>query len=208
MFSSSIFVATLLYWLSTLDSCQPIMVDFGVSKGPIIPKEIPSERPQPKSIVPRSPAPVREVREDVPNPFNYKAPIPHQYRTKIYSFKPSPNLILGTPLDRKYTPSEEKYNVYKKQYRAPIGLDYTGPHTFEPLYFVPKKTTLQPSVRYNKQNLQENQNNKYVPQIGVVYSSGVRYYVPQIIYEQRNGEEENSVYDKTDEKYYYYNAQQ
>lgn len=209
---------TLVVWFSALDLCQPIMVTFGTSKGPIIPRQIdPSKRLQPKTIVPRSPAPVREYQEDVPNPNYYKPALPHQYRTKLYSLKPNPNLILGTPLDQRYTPSLQKYDLHRKQYSRNLGLDYTGPHTFDvqdyEIYEL-KKTTLQPSTKYTDQELQHrtkaNQNTKYVPEIGVVYSSGVRYYVPQVVYYDSNeaGKDSNSVYDQNDEKYYFYRGQQ
>ncbi|XP_050307267.1 uncharacterized protein LOC126744003 [Anthonomus grandis grandis] len=207
----------LVFWLSTLECCHTIMVEFGTSKGPIIPKDIPRNSIQQKTIVPRSPAPVREERHiaDTPNPNQYQPPVPHQYRTKIYSFKPNPNLILGTPLDQKYTPSLPKYNLQKKQYSRSLGLDYTGPHLFEVQpyqYYEVKKTTLQPSTKYREEErIKTNKQAKYVPQIGVVYSGGVRYYVPQIVYLMQNkeaaGEEENSVYDKSDEKYFIYNRQ-
>lgn len=107
----------------------------------------------------------------------------------------------------------QKYNLHKKQYSRNLGPSYTGPHQFEKQdyeFYEIKKTTLQPSVRYSDQDLRNrikaNRQQKYVPQIGVVYSAGVRYYVPQIVDE--DGAEENSVYDKHDEKYFVYNGQQ
>ncbi|CAH1133532.1 unnamed protein product [Ceutorhynchus assimilis] len=211
------YIMVLILWLSTLDVCRSIMVEFGTSKGPILPKEPSRSSIQPKKIVTRSPAPVREIQEDIPNPNRYQPLVPQQYRTKLYAVKPNPNLILGTPLDQKYNPSLQKYNLYRKQYSRNLGPDYTGPHTFGKqdyeLYEV-KKTTLQPSVKYSEQDIQHrfktNQQQNYVPQIGVIYSGGVRYYVPQIVYftpNQESGEEENSVYDKNDEKYYVYNRQ-
>ncbi|XP_066156376.1 uncharacterized protein GV1 [Euwallacea fornicatus] len=214
------FAMALVFWLVALDGCESIMVEFGTSKGIIPPKEpiARSSSLQPKSIVPRSPAPVREIQEDIPNPNPYQAPIPHHYRTKLYSFQPNPNLILGTPLDQVYTLSLQKYEVHRKQYSRTLGPNYTGPHIFskQEYEFLPpsKKTTLQPSVKYTERELQNrvkaNEKQKYVPQIGVIYSSGVRYYIPQVIYFTPNGEagaDENSVYDKNDEKYLVYNGQ-
>ncbi|KAL1497023.1 hypothetical protein ABEB36_008054 [Hypothenemus hampei] len=211
-FNGKYFCATLIVWLSTLESCRSIMVEFGTSKGPILPKEpVKIANAQTKIVVARSPAPVQEFQEDIPNPNNYQPPIPHQYRTKLYSFKPNPNLILGTPLDQFYTPSVEKYELNRKQYSRHLGPEYTGPHTFEKQDYQvqgQKKTTLLPSVRYTHQELSHrskpDQQQKYVPQIGIVYSGGVRYYVPHIFYFTPNGQagvEENSVYDKNDEKY-------
>jgi len=209
---------TLVLWLSTLDICQSIMVEFGTSKGPILPREPAKTSAQPKFISDRNPAPVREVQDDIPNPSRYLAPIPHQYRSKLYSFKPNPNLILGTPLDQRYTPSLQKDNFYRKQYSRDLGLDYTGPHPFEKQDYETyeiKKITLQPSVRYTRKEnqyspVQADNRHKYVPEIGVVYSAGVRYYVPQIasfVPNGENGEVNNSVYDETDAKYYVYNGQ-
>lgn len=179
------------------------MVSFGTNQGPIVPRPK-SSTLQPKTIVARSPAPVSEDREDVPNPNVYKPLVPRQYRNKIYSYKPPANLILGTPLDQKYTPTVQKYQLYKKQqFARSLGLDYTGPHIFErqDYEFEPKKSRFVTKQQYYQPVKRHDGNaneGKYVPQIGIVYSAGVRYYVPQI-YEQ---EQENSVYDKQDRKYY------
>ncbi|XP_074040131.1 GV1 [Leptinotarsa decemlineata] len=209
-------LTVLLLCLATLASTKPIMVSFGTNQGPIIPRQPKSTAAQERSAVVRVPAPVSEDREDVPNPNTYRPPVPHQYRSKLYSFKPSANLILGTPIDIKYTPALQKYNLYRKQFARSFnsGVDYTGPHVFEKqdYEFFGTKTTLQPSEKYFK-HLQESKTNeannvsKYVPQIGVLYSAGVRYYIPQIVYvnqEEKTGnpEEENSVYGVEDEKYY------
>lgn len=178
------------------------MVTFGTNQGPIVPRQK-TVTLQPKTIVARSPAPVAEERDDIPDPNVYRAPVPHQYRTKIYAVKPNPNLILGTPLDQKYTPTYNKYQTYKKQQLSrSFGLDYTGPHIFEKqdYEFEPKKRSWD-KPRYYQVKRYDNgvgDQGKYVPQIGVIYSAGVRYYVPQIY----NEEQENSVYDKQDDKYY------
>lgn len=206
--------------LGTLATGKPIMVTFGTNQGPIVPRQPKSTAAQERTIEVRNPAPVSEAREDVPNPNDYRAPEPHQYRTKLYAVKPPANLILGTPLDIKYTPYLEKYSVPKKNYARELrlGVDYTGPQFFERQDYeiAEQKTALRPSVRYTRpvftprvekrvQN-DDDYHSKYVPQIGVIYSSGVRYYVPQIVYYDRknapNPEDENSVYDAQDEKYY------
>lgn len=182
----------------TLASAKPIMVTFGTHQGPIEPPEQ-TPKPSPRTIVDHSPAPVVEAADDVPNPHIYRPLVPHQYRRKIYAQRPPPSLILGTPLDQKYTPSIEKFDLYQKQHR---GVDYTGPHVFDRQQYEFEKK--QP-VRYIKPHFYEKEKGKTVPEIGVVYSAGVRYYVPQIVYvEPRQDEEqENSVYDHKDEKYFY-----
>lgn len=199
---------------------KPIMVSFGTNQGPIVPRQPKSTSAQERSAttVSRNPAPVSEEREDVPNPYQYRPLIPHQYRTKLYSFKPQTNLILGTPLDVKFTPSLQKYNLRKKDIgrSLKLGVDYTGPHIFEKQDYevYNLKTTLQPSRRYSKPHYYQvidkktdGSDNKFVPQIGIVYSSGVRYYIPQIVYYNPQSKaqalEENSVYDINDNKYYH-----
>lgn len=207
------------------------MVTFGTNQGPIEPKEPrpKSQQAEPKSLNVRDPAPVSEEQEDIPNPNIYRPPVPHQYRSKLYSYKPPANLVLGTPLDQKYTSSLEKLNYYnRKQFARSFGLDYTGPHAFDKQayeYLERKPTTLQLALKYNKPyyseqiekrldapqgNRGEYVNGKFVPQIGIIYSSGVRYYVPQFVQPaqltnnvaENNPEDENSVYDNYDEKYY------
>lgn len=194
------------------------MVSFGTNKGPIVPRAaLPAIPITERSDVPTQPAAVYEVQEDTPNPDIYRPLLPHQYRTKLLALKPSPNLILGTPLDVKYTPSEEKYDLYQKTQLKSLGRSYVGPNLFErQAYefsdFNNKKTFLQPSVSYIKPQVFGGKS-KIVPEIGIIYSSGVRYYVPQIFYpvvpqEQQTQitqeqEEENSVYDKQDHKYFY-----
>ncbi|XP_076269591.1 GV1 [Rhynchophorus ferrugineus] len=211
------YLVALILWLSALDFGEPIMVTFGTSKGPIIPRQIDfSKSLQPRNIAPRSPAPVNEYQEDIPNPNFYKPLVPHQYRTKLYSVQPNPNLLLGTPLDQRYTPSLQKYDFLRKQYSRSLTPDYTGPHIFDvqdyELYDL-KKTTLQPSRKYTEQELEHrvkpDQKSKFVPEIGVVYSAGLRYYVPQVVYfdQKGGGEDENSVYDKNDDKYLIYSGQ-
>ncbi|CAG9859393.1 unnamed protein product [Phyllotreta striolata] len=203
-----------LFCLATLPSSRAIMVSFGTNQGPIVPRQPKSTAAQERTIEARSPAPVSENRDDVPNPNTYVPPVPRQYRTKLYAYKPAANLILGTPLDRKYTPNSiPKYHYYKKQLqKLNLGVDYTGPNVFErqEYEFLPK-TVLSPSVKYNKPVYLvpvHRQDDRSVPEIGVVYSSGVRYYVPQIVVvaapqeQLGNPRDENSVYDVEDQKYY------
>ncbi|CAH0557212.1 unnamed protein product [Brassicogethes aeneus] len=215
------YLAITLLGFATLTSTKPIMVTFGTNQGPIVPRQKSPSSLEPRNIVARSPAPVSEDNEDLPNPSVYKPLVPHQYRTKLLSVRVPPNLVLGTPLDQKYTPSLQKYNLQKKQQQGrSLGTDYTGPHIFEKqgyeFYENKPKTTLQPSVRYVKpqyfQQLQQNYdnpNNKYVPQIGIIYSGGVRYYVPQFVplYQHQQQiqqqKDENSIYDHPNEKVYY-----
>ncbi|RZC35561.1 hypothetical protein BDFB_010727 [Asbolus verrucosus] len=206
------FSTILLLGLVTLASTKPIMVTFGTNQGPIVPREksIPQTS---RSAEVRSPAPVSEETEDVPNPLTYRPIVPHQYRTKIYSQKPLPSLILGTPLDQKYTPSDEKFDIYKKQGRT-VGVDYTGPHIFEKQAYEFEAKKLRPAVRFIKPHHYEQeklqQDDKSVPQIGIVYSAGVRYYVPQLVYDahKQDEEQENSVYDSKDEKHVYREKEQ
>lgn len=194
------------------------MVSFGTNPGPIVPRQPKSLSAQERSYsVNNNPAPVSERQEDTPEPSQYKPLIPHQYRTKLYAVKPSSNLILGTPLDQKFTPALQKYFLEKKLARS-IGVDYTGPHLFEVQdYEIERaKTQLKPSVRYTRplfvpEVARNNENQyidgKYVPQIGIVYSSGVRYYIPQIVgYKkepERNPVDENSVYGVEDQKFHH-----
>ncbi|XP_018561037.1 uncharacterized protein LOC108903370 [Anoplophora glabripennis] len=222
MISGRICIVVPLLCLVTLASTKPIMVTFGTNQGPIIPRQPKTSSTQHKTVVTRSPAPVSEEREDVPNPNAYKAPVPHQYRTELYSFKPPADLALGTALDQKYTPSIDKINQQRKQFvRNILGVDYRGPHTFEKQDYEileAKKNRL--AWKYNKPHyyqeiekrvdeqtaLPQNNDSKYVPQIGVVYSAGVRYYVPQLVYYDQpvagdNPDLENSVYDERDTKY-------
>lgn len=179
------------------------MVTFGTNQGTITPLYQPTT-PKSKTVVPRSPAPIAEATEDIPNPIVYKPPIPHQYRTKLYSFIPKMNLVLGTPLDIKYTPGLSKYEVYKKQMAKSLGREYTGPHLFERQAYEDEVIKALPqadaAANYYPQKQHQKQGN-FVPEIGVVYSAGVRYYVPQLVFYAQNDEDvENSVYDSNDVK--------
>ncbi|KAJ8941015.1 hypothetical protein NQ318_006444 [Aromia moschata] len=209
-----------LLCLVTLASSKPIMVSFGTNEGPIVPRQPKAATVQQRTVVP-SPAPVSEIREDVPNPNQYKPLIPRQYRTKIFSLKPPANLLLGTPLDQKYTPALQKKDYSKG---LNLGVDYTGPHIFEKQDYETEiynaKKELHRALKYHKpqyyQQVQKTTEQtvdanstaatKYVPQIGVIYLAGVRYYIPQVAYltpqkNSQNPEEENSVYDNHDVKY-------
>lgn len=206
LISDCLFSLQVFAYHTLQSSAKPIMVTFGTNQGSITPL-FKTTTDRPKDTSTRSPAPVFEASDDVPNPIVYKPLIPHQYRTKIYSFKPNPNLILGTPIDRKYTPALQK-DIYKQQIK-PIGRGYTGPQVFErqPYEFEPKKIRDQQYyqvVPQQQQQLQQHQQYKYVPQIGVIYSSGLRYYVPQIAFNYNDEEQENSVYDKNEVKRVYH----
>jgi hypothetical protein len=199
-----------LLCLTTLPFTQSITVTFGTNEGPIVPRPTKSTQTQETPVEYRNPAPVSEQRVDVPNPNTYRPPLPHQYRGKLFSYKAPLNLIYGTELDKKYSPSIPKYHYYKKQLqKINLGLDYTGPHIFEKQeYEFYPKTVLSPSVRYNKPVFVPitDKTGKYVPEIGVLYSSGVRYYVPQVVIvnpeQLPNPKDENSVYDVEDAKNY------
>lgn len=194
--------------LATLGSTKPIMVSFGTNEGPIVPK------PPTTTLPPNldaNPAPVFERPADVPNPSIYKPLVPHQYRYKIFSHKPHANLILGTPLDIKYTPSLNKYNHKKRQIKS-LGIGYRGPQVFDKQdyeYDLEKQrsrslTDVGADYGSNSEGSSEYQNSNrrnFVPQIGVIYSSGLRYYVPQIY--DYSSEDSNSVYDNNDRKYYH-----
>lgn len=208
-----LFSSQVLAYRTLLSSAKPIMVTFGTNQGSITPL-FKTTTARPKEVSARSPAPVFEASDDVPNPIVYKPLVPHQYRSKIYSFKPNPNLILGTPIDQKYTPALQK-GIYKQQIK-PVGRGYTGPQVFErqAYEFEPQKihyrdqqyhaNVPQQHQQQLQQPHQQQQLYKYVPQIGVIYSSGLRYYVPQIAYDYNDEEQENSVYDKNDVKAVYH----
>lgn len=206
--------------LTALVNSKPIMVSFGTNPGPIVPRQAKSVAAQERSFsFNTSPAPVSEEREDTPDPNQYTPPIPHQYRTKIYAVKPPANLILGTPIDQKFTPALQKFALEKKSAKS-TGVNYTGPHIFEVQdYEVERaKKALKPSVRYTRPVLvpqhvpkkatsgYQYYNGKYVPQIGIVYSSGLRYYIPQIVSYRREPErnpiDDNSVYGFEDDKFH------
>lgn len=178
------------------------MVKFGTRGGPIIPPAPTTAAPTPRRY--EQPAPVYEFQDDIPNPSTYTPPVPHQYRTKIYKYRPNPNLILGTPLDKKYTPGYDKYALYQKPKKSQ-GVSYTGPQVFELQKYekeeLKKKYTEQASFR-TVDVPHQNYENRFVPEIGIVYSSGVRYYVPQIFY--YGDDIDNSVYEANDLKYQYH----
>ncbi|KAI4464357.1 cilia- and flagella-associated protein 47 [Holotrichia oblita] len=181
--------------LATLGAAKPIMVSFGTNEGPIIP------RPTTTTLPPQidaNPAPVFERPEDVPNPSIYKPLVPHQYRTRILSRKPHPNLILGTPLDIKYTANLNKYNHKKRQLKS-LGIGYRGPQVFEKQdyeYDLEKQRSLSlaPQAAESVPILKRLQN---------IRTGISRYYVPQIY--DYSGEDDNSVYDRDDRKYYHQN---
>lgn len=211
------FIITAL--LATMASSKPVMVSFGTNQGPIVP------RPTTTTQVPRQvedrrvPAPVSETSDDVPNPTVYRPLAPQQYRSRLLSFRPNPNLILGTAQDQKYLASSDKFSLLKRQQARAIGLDYRGPHYFETQQYeldkelqrqqqIPTaKQLFQPLMPYNSRRIEEPEDNG-VPEIGVVYSSGVRYYVPQFgYYNDHRDSQENSINDKNDVNYYYYDTQ-
>ncbi|XP_025830561.1 uncharacterized protein LOC108734996 [Agrilus planipennis] len=200
------FLILVLATVLNIPSSNQITVTFGTNTGPI---SVPATPVPP--IVNRNarkvPAPVYEVAEDVPNPYSYKPIIPRQYRAKLLSFSPNPNLILGTPLDQKYTFNYDKYNLYEKQ--QALGRQYRGPHVFDKQDYELLRKSIK--TAYQKNLPAYNGNNNYadvihqrktVPEIGIVYSSGVKYYVPQIVYKREDEEDLNSVYDHDDVKYY------
>lgn len=201
------------------------MVSFGTNPGPIVPPSSTQKPPAPRYDL--APAPVFENVDDIPNPNAYKPPVPHQYRSKFFSYKPTANLILGTPLDIKYTPSLSKYDIYKRKQAKSLGFEYRGPQFFEKQAYEYENEKKDKQRLIEKQNYQYYQNNnnqntqsaqprisdvattnqnyyqvKVVPQFGIIYSSGVKYYVPQLVYYNDNSLSENSVYDDNDVKYY------
>lgn len=192
------------------------MVTFGTNRGPIVPPEPPKTTIAPSIQRRQDPAPVIERIDDTPNPIIYKPLVPHQYRTKIYSYRPHPNLILGTPIDQKYTPSLAKYDIYRKKQAKSLGLDYRGPHVFERQdyendYYKEQENLLRKNFNIKpqqeqQQTQQQSYSNNYqvriVPEIGIIYSSGLRYYIPQIPAPTDGiNSEENSIYDRNDWKY-------
>ncbi|XP_071052517.1 uncharacterized protein [Onthophagus taurus] len=195
-------------FLAIIVSSKPIMVSFGTNQGPIIPiQRSTTLRPPPSRIdvANSAPAPVFERPDDIPNPATYRALIPHQYRRKIYSHKPHPNLLLGTPVDIKYTGRFDRRKELKRQIKS-LGTGYTGPQVFEKQeyeYELEKKNDnfgLRRNDEGFTQQNQETYQRNFVPQIGIVYSSGLRYYIPQIDY-SRSEEDSNSVYDRDDSRY-------
>jgi len=207
---------------------KPISVSFGTSgrSGPIEPAKPISSTANP--LAPKHAAPVHEEVDDIPPP-SYKPLTPHQYRTQILSQKPKPDLVLGTPVDIKYTPALTRQDLIrqKNNYAQQVGLGYRGPVEFEiqdyqvqeqekqqklspAAHFVRQyqvqrnDDNLQTSASVSKQNVvpyqvvdnnQQPHNYYYnynsnqqgsVPQIGVIYSSGIRYYIPQYFYQDVN----------------------
>lgn len=210
-----IFINSVLYFQAIIlvvispSWSTPIMVEFGTKGGPIVPPAPTTAAPSPRRYDP--PAPVYEYQEDIPNPSTYKPIVPHQYRTKIYKYRPHPNLIFGTPVDKKYTLGYDKYVIYRKA-RKNYDLGYTGPQVFDVQEYEKenlKNRNVEISPRSYQvpqqvpQQTDYSQKTHYVPQIGVVYTSGVRYYVPQITYfPSAYDEVDNSIYDANDLKYY------
>lgn len=200
---------------ATIVSSKPIMVSFGTNQGPIVPPPTTTIKP-PQIQEQRAPAPVSERSDDIPNPSVYKPLVPQQYRNRILSFRPNPNLILGTAQDQKYLGSSGKFNLLKQQQARAIGLDYRGPQFFEAQEYeleklrqqqlqagsLPKQL-FQPIMQPYEARRADAQAS-LVPEIGIVYSSGLRYYVPQFRYDDNNDDSrENSVYGRNDAKYYY-----
>lgn len=200
--------------LATIYPCwsSPIMVQFGTKGGPIIPPTPTSSTP---SAAARSyyeaPAPVYEYQDDIPNTSTYAPIKPVQYRNKIYKYRPHPNLILGTPLDKKYILGYDKSgkytNSYRKTRKTPLGLGYTGPQYFEQQEYEKQEYNKPRRLTMNYQQQQQPQvdtryRSRNVPEIGVIYSSGARYYVPQIVYYGGYDDIDNSVYEANDIKYY------
>lgn len=213
---SIVFILSLFFMLQmstflvvSLATASPIMVKFGTKEGPIVVPVTTTTTPTPDSY-PSQPAPVHESQYDVPNPTVYRPLLPHQYRTKIYKYKPNPNLILGTPLDRKYTPSLQKYAEYQRTAKS-VDFGFTGPQTFGhddsyqhiDNYGKYEKGQVQSRSYDTAASDQAKSGSKTVPQIGVVYSAGIRYYVPQIVYYDEDAVD-NSVYEANDLKYYYH----
>ncbi|KAK5646873.1 hypothetical protein RI129_005337 [Pyrocoelia pectoralis] len=185
---------------------KPIMVSFGTNKGPIVPPtSTTTQRLPPEAI--RQPAPVSEKVNDVPNPSTYRPALPLQYRQKLLGYKPNPNLILGTATDQKFLGSSYKFNLYKREQARALGYEYTGPQYFEIQPYELEKEQKRILSKTQEQQYVEPRNDYWngreVPQIGVVYSSGVKYYVPDILL-TNDAYSENEVYGKHDLKYQYY----
>ncbi|KAF2892224.1 hypothetical protein ILUMI_13950 [Ignelater luminosus] len=206
-----VFVAIMAF--ATIVSSKPIMVSFGTNQGPIVPPPTTTIKP-PQIQDRRAPAPVRESSDDIPNPSVYKPLVPQQYRNRIFSFRPNPNLILGTAQDQKYLGSSGKFNLLKQQQARAIGLDYRGPQFFEAQEYELDKLRQQQAGALPKQLFQPimqpyqtrrvDTPRNLVPEIGIIYSSGLRYYVPQFGYDDNNDDSrENSVYSKNEAKYFY-----
>lgn len=77
------------------------------------------------------------------------------------------------------------------------GLNYRGPQTFGPEHFAPTQPRFN-TVQYFGRPRQADFNRRTVPQFGVLYSAGVRYYVPRL----DDYDSENSVYERHDVKKY------
>ncbi|KAF5297744.1 hypothetical protein FQR65_LT09918 [Abscondita terminalis] len=197
------FVVIVIVSAITGMTAKPIMVSFGTNRGPIVPPPpTTTRRPLPQDY--RDPAPVSENVHDVPNPSVYKAPVPLQYRNKLFGSKPNRNFILGTAPDQKYFGSSYKYSLYKKEQARALGLDYRGPQFFEVQPYEiereQKKALSRPSYENNREDYSWSKSNE-VPQIGIAYSSGVKYYVPQVLTDGRHYIDNNQVYDGSDHYY-------
>ncbi|KAK4880004.1 hypothetical protein RN001_008150 [Aquatica leii] len=196
------FVLIAIVFTISITPAKPIMVSFGTNQGPIVPPpSSTTHRTLPQDI--REPAPVNEHVNDIPNPSVYRPPVPLQYRRKFLGYKPNPNLILGTAPDQKYFGSSYKFNLYKKEQARALGLDYRGPQFFEiQPYEIEReqRKALVKSPYANDRNDYWGKNNE-VPEIGIVYSSGVKYYVPQVLLDQRQYVDHNQVYDRNDHYY-------
>jgi len=207
-------IAMVLVALATNVSPKPVMVSFGTNRGPIVPRPpTTTEFPQPRI----APAPVSERSDDIPNPSVYRPLVPQQYRNRVLSFRPNPNLILGTAQDQKYLGTSDKFTLLKREQARAIGLDYKGPQFFEVQEYEIEKERQRPTPKQlfqpilqpfqTRRSDQQWSQSRQVPEIGIVYSSGVRYYVPQISYDDSDSYQ-NSVYDGNDVKYLYSNTQQ
>lgn len=155
------------------------MVSFGTNGGPIVP-------PTPKTttlnpLAPKNPAPVYEDQsDDIPPPV-YRAPTPNQYRNLINSYKPNPNLQLGTPLDIKYQDLNTLSQLQVQQQKAELarqqGLGYTGAQVFGVQEYEYDNAR-------NRQN-QQNQQNRGQGQLTSAQQF-VQQYIPKRQVQQNN----------------------
>ncbi|KAF5288918.1 hypothetical protein FQA39_LY03797 [Lamprigera yunnana] len=188
--------AEVLKFMGERTSSKPIVVSYGTNRGPIVsPPSTTTHRTLPQDI--KEPAPVSENTDDIANPTDYKPAVPLQYRHTLLGFKPNPNLILGTAPDRKFYGSSYKYTLYKREQARALGLDYRGPQFFEiqpyELEREQKKVATKEKTSFSDKTDYSWRTGTEVPQIGVVYSSGVKYYIPQIIVDSRDFVNNNEV---------------